>query len=215
MLLRGCPISNPENTTRERNRERDSPTSPTRARVGTRQNYPRHTRLSFTTKRHHVRCYHEHHRRARRQGTRRGRSRARDRARTRPGLTRLSDAEARKRCRESRHRRGVAAPCASDARVCRHRGVLNDTRGSNSGGSSAAGYVGAGAASSSPSRESPVGIGPTAEPAHNPRSTNIAPATRAPTRPLGHHDAGAPVSPPPRRGSASLASPVVAIGRGR
>ena len=104
---------------------------------------------------------------------------------------------------------------ASDARVCRHRGVLNDTRGSNSGGSSAAGYVGAGAASSSPSRESPVGIGPTAEPAHNPRSTNIAPATRAPTRPLGHHDAGAPVSPPPRRGSASLASPVVAIGRGR
>lgn len=109
------PISNPKTLPA---RARDSPTSPTRARLSNaRQNYPRHTRLSFTTKRHHVRCYHEHHRRARRQGTRRGRSRARDGARTRSRLTRLWTLTREKDAAIARHRRGVAAPRASDARV--------------------------------------------------------------------------------------------------
>ena len=115
LLLRGCPISTPKTLPAT---ARDSPTSPTRARLSVAwQNYPRHTRLSFTTKRHHVRCYHEHNRRARRQGTRRGRSRARDGARKRSRLTRLWTLTREKDAAMARHRRGVAPPRASDARV--------------------------------------------------------------------------------------------------
>ena len=115
LLLRGCPISTPKTLPAT---ARDSPTSPTRARLSVAwQNYPRHTRLSFTTRRHHVRCYHEHNRRARRQGTRRGRSRARDGARKRSRLTRLWTLTREKDAAMARHRRGVAPPRASDARV--------------------------------------------------------------------------------------------------